>query len=111
MRMKSTILFAMTFAALAGCNRDEHTVTKVEQRLMVAGPQGGVDSFARLQRSLRPTLAVSLLRPVGNGRAEASVTLPADFSGQELVKTTREALDADLSYKFEARRSISTVRS
>ncbi|MBB3862412.1 hypothetical protein GGQ88_003712 [Novosphingobium hassiacum] len=109
MSVRSSILVAMALAALAGCSGDEHT--KAEQHLMVAGPEDGVNRFAELQRSRRPTLVVSSVRPVGKGRVEAIVSLPAAFSSRELVQTTREALAAGLEYKFESRQSVLPVRS
>lgn len=104
--MKAIILIATTLATLAGCSDDEHAVTKVEQHLTVAGPQDGIDRFVKLQHSRRPSLAVSAFRPVGNGYVEATLTIPATYTGQELVHTTREALVAGLEYQYDGHRSV-----
>jgi hypothetical protein len=104
--VKAIILIATTLASLAGCSRDEHAVTKVEQHLTVAGPQDGMDRFVKLQHSRRPSLEVSAFRPVGNGHVEATLTIPATYTGLELVHTTREALAAGLDYQYDGHRSV-----
>lgn len=112
MRLWFLVLIALLPSMpLAGCNRDEHTTAEVERHLTVTGPQAGVTSFAKLQGSRRPALQLSAIQPLGNGRARATVTLPANYTGEDLVHTTAEALAAGLDYKFESRRSIRTVKS
>jgi len=112
MSLKPLMLTALAVAAvLAGCSQNERTISKAQSHLTVIGPQDGVERFTKLQGSLRPALAVSAIKPLGSGRAEAVVTLPVGFSGQDLVHTTREALAAGLMYEFEGRQSVRTVRS
>ena len=112
MRKQPFMLIALlTSTVLTGCNRDEHLTVKVEKHLMVTGPQEGVDRFVKLQGSLRPALPTSRVQRLKNGRAEAKVTLPASYKGEDLVHTTREALAAGLDYRFEERRSVWTRQS
>ena len=108
MRVKHIILIAAMLATLPGCNRAEQTVPQVEQNLTVEGPRDGVERFAGQQRSRRLGLAVFAVRPVGNDRVEATVMLPATFTGKDLVHTTREALAAGLEYNYEGRQSVQT---
>ena len=103
------LLILATSTALAGCVRGAHATTVVEKHLKVAGTQQGVERFAKLQGALRPALAMSAIKLLGNGRAEATVTIPASYNGVDVGHTTREALAADLDYSFEERRSV--VRS
>jgi hypothetical protein len=114
-RMMSLKIFMLTAlaasAVLAGCSQNERATSRVQSHLTVVGSQDGVERFAELQGALRPALAVSAIKPHGSGRAEAVVALPVGFSGRNLVHTTREALAAGLSYKFEERQSVETVPS
>jgi len=82
------------------------TSNGVAKHLTVAGPQEGVKRFTKLQGSRRPALEVSAIKPLGGGRAEAKLTLPASYNGGDLVNTTREALAAGLEYEFEESRSV-----
>lgn len=97
---------------VAGCHRPASSAKTqvVERTLTVWGPADGVRRFAMLQGSRRPALPVSAVTSMGGGKAQAKVDLPADFSGQDLIHTTREALAADLSYRFDDRRSTKIVR-
>jgi len=111
MRHQLVLFVLAASTALTGCGRVETEATLVDGRLTVAGSHDGVERFAKLQGSRRPALAMSATTPLGNGRAEATVTLPASYDAQDLVHTTREALAAGLDYRFEARRSGGEVRS
>lgn len=111
MRLRSLMLIALfPSMPLAGCNRDEHSTAEVEKHLTVTGPQSGVKRFAKLQGSLRPALRMSAIQSLGNGRARATVMLPANSKGEDLVHTTREALAAGLNYRFVSRKSVRTVK-
>ncbi len=96
------LVILATSTSLAGCGRREATTAFEDKRLTVAGSHDDVERFAKLQGSRRPALAISTIKPLSNGRAEATVTLPASYDGEDLIHTTREALAADLEYRFQA---------
>lgn len=111
--MKNSLMFGLLASVvLAGCSRNAVAAADADKHLTVTGSQDGVIRFAKLQGSLRSALAVSPIKRIGGGQAEVVVTLPTDFSTGDLVHTTREALAAGLSYKFEEDRyALTTVRS
>ena len=86
-------------AALVGCSANDHADARVAT-LVVEGPQESLERFANLQGSRRPALLVSEFTDLGEGRFEAAVALPKDFSDNDLVHTTREAVAAGLSYEL-----------
>jgi hypothetical protein len=112
MRLRNLVLTTvLASTALAGCGRNDHMVSTAKQKLTVWGAQDGVKRFARLQQSRSPALAVSEIKPLGAGRAEAEIMLPVSFTGKDLVHTTGEALAAGLEYKFEYRHSAGKIRT
>ncbi len=76
----------------------------VARSLTVWGPEDGVRRFANLQASRTPALPVSAITAIGGGKAQVKIDLPSDYTGQDRIHTGREALAADLSYRFEDRR-------
>jgi len=96
---------------LASCNRSEHITTNVVRKITVTGSAEGVERFVKLQGSAPLPLSASAITSLGQGRAEATVTIPANFGGNDLVHTTREALAAGLSYRFDEQHSTKTVAS
>jgi hypothetical protein len=112
--MKSNQLIFKALAAsvmLAGCSGTEQTIREAKSKLTITGPRDGVERFAKLQGALRPAIAMSTIKLFGRNQAEAEVILPAGVNGPDIVHTTREALAAGLSYKFEQHESVRTVRT
>ena len=100
MHMKAVVAaFAATL--MSGCTAHEANDQAVHKQLIVTGSEAGVRRFVALQNSRRPTLPVSSITFEVGGPATAVVALPSGYSGRELVNTTREALAAGLSYKYE----------
>jgi len=108
MRSRHAVLVLAAAASLAACDREQDTVT-TERHLAVTGPRDSLERFVRLQGSRRPPLAVSGIETLADGRATATVTVPAEFDGEELGHTTREALAAGLSYEFDEAGGSTTV--
>lgn len=112
MKSKQLIFTALAASAmLAGCRGSEQTSREAKSKLTITGPRDGVERFAKLQGALRPAIAISAIKPFGRNQAAAEVVLPASFSGQDIVHTTREVLAVGLSYKFEQHESVRTVRT
>ena len=100
MRIYLAALALSVPTTLAAGASEQATVTTVHRDLTVSGPREGLERFVALQASRSPPLAVSTITSLANGRATAVVRFPAGYSGQELVRTTREALAAGLSYEY-----------
>jgi len=98
-------LFAglVALSCLSACH-DRAQVVLVEKQLVVIGPSDGIANFSALQRSRRPALRTTAPVTEPDGRLKAVVTLPATFTGAELIHTTREALAAGLRYRYVERR-------
>lgn len=111
MRVKIPALVLFMCTPLLACSGGNHQDVQVSKTLTVWGPKAGVTRFLALQGGLKPAVTVSAPKPLGNDKAEATVTLPASYKGEDLVHTTREALAAGLWYKYEERRSTSTTQS
>lgn len=111
MRLRYITLIAWaTCGAVSACTK-ETTATQIERKMTVAGSYEGVQRFVALQGSLRPRIITSGIEVLPDGRSSATATIPVSYTGTDLVHTTREALAAGLSYKFEDRRSTLTTRS
>lgn len=109
MRPNHAVLVLLAAALLSACDRDQDTVTTAERHLAVTGPRDALERFVRLQGSRRPPLAVSGIGALADGRATATVTIPAEFGGDEINHTAREALAAGLSYEFDEVRTSTTA--
>ncbi|WCT73650.1 hypothetical protein PQ455_18900 [Sphingomonas naphthae] len=79
------------------------SISLSDARLIVSGPADGLRRFVALQGSRNPALPVVPAAADEAGRAQAVVHLPDDFTGRQLINTTREALTAGLSYRVEGR--------
>ncbi len=106
----------VTLIALAACGAvsactEETTVSQIDRKMTVTGSHEGVERFVALQGSLRPRIATSNIEVLPDGRSSATAMIPVAHTGTDLVHTTREALAAGLSYKFEDRRATITTRS
>lgn len=105
-----------TLIALAACGAvsacaQETTVKDIDRKITVTGSHTGVQRFVALQKSLRPRIATSNIEILPDGRSSATATIPVTYSGSDIVHTTREALAACLSYRFEDERATVTTRS
>lgn len=94
---------------LASCGKSNHATTMAVRKMTVSGTTASVERFVKLQKSAPIPLAASSVTSLDKGRAEATVTIPANFDGRSLVHTTREALAAGLSYRYEEVHFVSTV--
>ncbi|QXT37209.1 hypothetical protein KV697_07980 [Sphingomonas sanguinis] len=113
--MRQVIIMSLCLVAfgLAGCNRDEKVLASTSvtsRRLTVSGPVDGVRRFAKLQQSRTPALPVSPITDGKGDKAHAVVLLPANYTGQDLIHTAREALAADLDYEYAELRATNVVR-
>ncbi|WP_294330624.1 hypothetical protein [uncultured Sphingomonas sp.] len=111
MRLKIPALVLFICTPVMAYSGGNHQDVQVSKKLTVWGPKAGVTRFLALQGALKPALAVSAPKSLGTDKAEATVTLPAGYKGEDVVHTTREALAAGLWYKYEERRSAVTTRS
>ncbi|WP_157105720.1 hypothetical protein [Sphingomonas sp. TDK1] len=109
--MKLILLISIASASVAACSGGARDTTVVVKQLRVWGPQERLTRFVRLQGSARHPLVVSNAKPLDIGQAQAVVTLPASYTGEDLVHTTREALVAGLSYRYEERKLTRAARS
>ena len=75
----------------------------------MTGDRDDVERFVKLQHSLRSPLATSPVTDLSNGRASASLSIPGNHTGEDVIHTTREALAAGLSYEFNDKRSTVTT--
>ena len=93
--------FALSVAtAPTASAAEQETVATTHRDLTVTGPREGLERFIALQCSHNPPLATSAITTLDNGRATAVVTLAAGSGGQELLRTTREAIASGLSYEY-----------
>ena len=102
---------AIAGAMLSGCAGAAKPTKIVEKELRVFGPEEGVRRFTGLQNSRRPALAVSELTFRPGRDATATVRIPANYTGDELVQTTREALAAGLDYQYREIYRKPSIRS
>jgi hypothetical protein len=100
---------AVVAIAIAGLGHAEHTFSSAGNRLIVSGSQKGVERFAKLQAVSRPDLVNLTSKSLGGGRSQAQMSLPATYQETDVIKITREALAAGLSYKLVAHRRSVTV--
>lgn len=110
MRVRDLVIAVVFSVATWGCSQPT-TVTKVERKLTVIGNREGVARFVALQGALRPRIETSEIKVLANGQSSATADIPISHSGRDVVHTTREALAAGLSYKFEDYRVTSMKRS
>ncbi len=96
----SVMLLALS-TTLSSCGRSEDATATAIKKITVTGTSAGVERFVKLQGSAPIPLIASAITPLGEGRAKATVTIPANFGGRDIVHTTREALAAGLSYSYE----------
>jgi len=108
--MRGQVWLALGIITLSSaCAQQPPKSVAVDQRLTVWGSKKAVRNFVALQGSRRPALPTVLLD--AKSGSKAMVLLPADFTGKELIHTTREALAAGLSYSYELRTETSVPKS
>jgi hypothetical protein len=100
MRFKRTILVGLASTLIAACEQAPASITAVERNFMVTGPRENVERFVRLQEVHSPALKTWPISDLSDGRAQATVTIPADFAAEEVAHTTREAIAAGLTWWF-----------
>jgi hypothetical protein len=100
--MKLVLSASMALASLllvTGCGQSGGAVRDRDSRLTVTGNSTAISSFAALQKSQTPALALSSIKALGDGQASATFALPGNMTGENLIQTTRAVLDAGLSYE------------
>ncbi len=114
---ETTVMLARTLGIVAAtmmcaaCSTSIGSPQTVQKQLKVWGSEAGMERFVSLQKSRRPALTVSASTMNSDGRASATVALPATYTGKELVHTTREALAAGLWYEYQEVRSTTRKSS
>ena len=109
MQFKRMILIGLASTSLTACKQEPATITNVERNFMVTGPREDVERFVRLQEALNPPLKTWGISDLSDGRAQATVTIPADHTAEEVVHTTREAIAAGLTWWFPDIRPTETA--
>jgi hypothetical protein len=109
MQIKRMILIGLAWTSVNACEQEPAAVTNVERNFMVTGLREDVERFVRLQQALRPPLKTWPISDLPNGRAQATVTIPADYAADDVVHTTREAIAAGLSWWFPDIRPTETA--
>lgn len=108
---KTTTLLIPCIAtlALAGCQKQPEPIsTSLERKMIVTGASEDVARFVALQGSRRPILETTGPAAGAAGDSQAVVSLPAKFSEEDLMHTTREALAAGLDYRVEELKTTAT---
>jgi hypothetical protein len=100
MQFGRLILVGLASTSFAACEQEPAAVANVERNLMVSGPRGDVERFVRLQEALSPPLKTWPISELSGGRAQATVTIPADYTTDEVAHTAREAIAAGLTWWF-----------
>lgn len=100
MQVKQLILIGLASSFIAACEQEPAPITSVERNFMVSGPRDDVERFVRLQERLNPPLKTWPIGELSGGRAQAIVTIPADYAAEDVVHTTREAMAAGLTWWF-----------
>lgn len=100
MRLKRMIVIGLASTSIAACEQAPATITDVERNFMVTGPREDVERFVQLQEALSPPLKTWPISDLSDGRASATVTIPADYTAEDVVHTTREAIAAGLTWWF-----------
>lgn len=103
MRLAALLVLSLAGVALAGCSQAPDEDLRTDRSFAVWGAPDAVARFTFLQKSRRPALKASDPQSIGANKERVIFEMPATYSGQELVRTTREALAAGLSYAFEQR--------
>lgn len=109
MQFKRMILIGLASAAIGACEREPATTASVERNFMVTGSRDDVERFVRLQQALSPPLKTWPISDLPDGRAQATVTIPADHTTEDVVHTTREAIAAGLTWWFPDIRPAETA--
>ena len=108
-RQYTAVACAFACMVLGGCSQDANERAKVERQLTVTGPKEGLDRFVKLQTTARPVVEVVDVKSLPNGQKVARMRIPVGYDGEDLIHTTREALAADLNYKFEEHRTVESA--
>ena len=109
MQFKRMILVGLASTFVTACEQEPAPGTSVERNFMVTGSREDVERFVRLQHALPQPLRTWPISELSDGRASATVTIPANHTPEDVVHTQREALAAGLSYWFRDIRSTERV--
>ena len=109
MQFKRIVLIGLASTSIAACEQEPATFTNVERNFLVTGPRENVERFVRLQEALSPPLKTWPISDLSDGRAQATVTIPADHTAEDVVHTTREAIAAGLTWWFRDIRPAETA--
>lgn len=109
MQFKQTILIGLASTSIAACGQEAPPIANVERNFMVSGPRDDVERFVLLQERLSPQIKTWPVSDLSDGRAQATVTIPADYAAKDVVHTTREAMAAGLTWWFPDVRPEETV--
>lgn len=100
MQFNRLILIGLASTSIAACEQRPAASTSVERNFMVTGPREDVERFVRLQEALSPPLKTWPIGDLSGGRTQATLTIPADYTAEEVAHTTREAIAAGLTWWF-----------
>jgi len=100
---------AITLAMLAGCTANNDDRDEVRSGFTVTGVQSELETFGKQQAAKNSQLGQWSFDPIGGGKSEATVWLPHDFQGADLVRLSADAAASGFSYKVVPPRVIRTV--
>ncbi len=100
---------AITLAMLAGCTANKDDRDEVRSGFTVTGVQSELETFGKQQAAKNSQLSQWSFDPIGGGKSEATVWLPHDFQGADLVRLSADAAASGFSYKLVPPRVIRTV--
>ena len=91
----AALLAAMSL--LAAC---EEPTVRLTHQITVSGAPDDVNRFLALQQGRPPALGATSPKPLRTGVVEATLTLSREVEGEDVVRLTREAQAAGLSYQY-----------
>ena len=99
MKAARAILFALAaVAAISGCNRSQAD----QRHLTVTGLRTAIEAFIALEEAGTPSLLPSAVDSLPGDRSQVRYDIPAGYGGDDLVRMTKAAVDAGLSYQLES---------
>ena len=102
MSLHKLYLSGLAIGCLAACSH-QASLKQTDKQLVVTGKTEAIARFADLQRKWRPDARVSAPVAAADDKQSSTIRLPDDFTGQQVICLTREALAAGLSYSFTFR--------
>ena len=106
MKKKFFALAALGLASLlANCTEQPSSNFSVSTKLKVWGAPSNVSRFVDLNNLKYPPKLHLLMHKREDGRVEATLAVPSDYSSDQIVKITKRALDMDLNYELTSSRA------